>query len=183
MKHKLYQHAFENKDVSLTLRLKLFQSIITPTVCYSLDTCPLTENLKSRLDITQRVMFRRMIGWVSSTGDTWEERGRKMKIRLERALANYPIPDWSTTIHDKKINLVSGMNEWPSWTKAAFRWDPRATRDLNNVEPYRCVGRPLTRWDDGVNPIPSRVYHVDRRIVSYNRLHVPFFQPSNDNWW
>ena len=65
MKYKLYQHVFENKDVSLTLRLKLFQSIITPTVCYSLDTCPLTEVLKSRVDVTQRVMFRSMIGWVN----------------------------------------------------------------------------------------------------------------------
>ena len=62
MKYKTYQHVLENKDVSLNLRLKLFKSIISPTVCYSLDTCPLTENLKNRLDITQRVMLRRMIG-------------------------------------------------------------------------------------------------------------------------
>ena len=79
MKYKMYQHAFENKHVNLTLRMKLFQSIITPTVCYSLDTCPLTETLKNRLDVTQRVMLRRMIGWVSFTGDTWEARGRRMK--------------------------------------------------------------------------------------------------------
>ena len=52
---------------------------ISPTVCYSLDTCPLTNVLNSRLDVTQRVMLRRMVGWVSFTRDTWEERGRKMK--------------------------------------------------------------------------------------------------------
>ena len=111
MKYKTYQHVLENKDVSLNLRLKLFKSIISPTVCYSLDTCPLTENLKNRLDITQRVMLRRMIGWVSFTGDTWEERGRRMKGRLERALANCPVEKWSTIIHGKKLSLMSRVSE------------------------------------------------------------------------
>ena len=92
--------------MSLNLRLKLFQSIISPTVCYSLDTSPLTDALKSRLDVTYRVMLRRMIGWVSSTGDTWEEQGRKMKNRLDRALAGYPIADWSIAIHDKKSEVT-----------------------------------------------------------------------------
>ena len=154
MEYKMYQHVFENKDVSLALRLKLFQSIITPTLCYSLDTCPLTEVLKNRLDVTQRVMFRRMIGSVSSTGDTWEERGRKMKVRLERALTKYPVEDWSTCIYSKKVSLVSRVNELPAWTKAAFNWDPLVSARLNLVQPYRCVGRPLSRWNDGIVPIP-----------------------------
>ena len=51
MKYKIYQHALENKHVSLNLRLKLFQSIISPTVCYSLDTCPLTDALNKRIDV------------------------------------------------------------------------------------------------------------------------------------
>ena len=86
--------------------------------------CPLTENLKNRLDITQRVMLRRMVGWVSFTGDTWEERGRKMKCRLERALANCPVEKWSTIIHGKKLSLVSKVSEWPEWTRVAYHWDP-----------------------------------------------------------
>ena len=43
MEYKSYQHVLEDKHVSVVLRLKLFQSIISPTVFYSLDTCPLTE--------------------------------------------------------------------------------------------------------------------------------------------
>lgn len=62
IKYKMYQHVFETKDVSLTLRLKLFQSIIIPNVSYSLDTCLLTEVVKNKLDITQRVIFCRMLG-------------------------------------------------------------------------------------------------------------------------
>ena len=156
-------------------------------MCYSLDTCPLTEVLKNRLDVTQRVMFRRMIGWVSSTGDTWEERGRKMKLRLERALRNYPVEDWSLCIHSKKVSLVSRVNEMPAWTRAAFKWDPLASQHLNSVQPYRYAGRPLSRWNDGVTPILVRVPYivpdVSRSSFRHNAVHVPFFQAPNDNWW
>ena len=192
----MYQHALENKHVNLTLRLKLFQSIITPTVCYSLDTCPLTETLKNRLDVTQRVMLRRMIGWVSFTGDTWEARGRRMKERLERALVKYPVEDWSTCIHFKKVSLMSGVNEGPAWTKLAFNWNPLATAHLNLVQPYRGVGRPFIRWNDGVVaapvayrnshvPSPARVPYIVPNVGRFRHsvLHVPFFQVHNDNWW
>ena len=172
--------------MSLTLRLKLFHSIITPTVCYSLDTCPLTEVLKKRLDVTQRVMFRRMIGWVSSTGDTWEERGRKMKRRLERALKNYPVEYWSLCIQSKKVSIMGSVNELPAWTRAAFNWDPLITQHLNVSQPYRDVGRPSSRWNDGITPVPVRVPYIVLNVNSRFRhsvLHVPFFQVHNDNWW
>ena len=62
MKYKMYQHVFEDKHVTLVLRFKLFESIISPTMLYSLDTCPLTEVQKQRIDVTQRVMLCRMVG-------------------------------------------------------------------------------------------------------------------------
>ena len=94
MEYKMYQHVFEDKHITLVLRFKLFQSIISPTVIYSLDTCPLTVIQKNRIDATQRVMLRRMVGWTSYGDTSWEERGRRMKYRLERSLATYPIEFW-----------------------------------------------------------------------------------------
>ena len=43
-----------------------------------------------------------------------------MKVRLERALTKYPVEDWSTYIHSKKMSLVSRVNELPALTKTAF---------------------------------------------------------------
>ena len=72
MRYKMYQHVFEDKHVTLVLH-------ISPTLFYSLDTCPLTEVQKHRIDVTQRVMLRRMVGWTSYGDNSWEERGRRMK--------------------------------------------------------------------------------------------------------
>ena len=62
---------------------------------------------------------------------------------------------------------------------------------------YRAVGRPLTRWVDNADlnkialtrecEVFQRASHtISAPIVAgnnRNNVHVPFFQPSNDNWW
>ena len=106
-----------------------------------------------------------------------------MKNRLDRALAGYPIADWSIAIHDKKANLLSRVNEWPAWTRAAFKWDPSLNQHLNAVQPYRCVGRPLSRWNDGVTPVPVRTSYRAPYVSKHNEACVPFFLVPNDNWW
>ena len=72
-------------------------AIVSSTVLYGLDISPFTEKIQSRLDVVQRTMLRKMIGWVSSTEDDWETIGHKMKERLRRCLELYPIADWSET--------------------------------------------------------------------------------------
>ena len=81
--------------------------------------------------MTQRVMLRRIVGWINYGDNSWEERGRRMKTRLEKALAAYPIDDWSVSIHARKMSRVNQINEWPEWTKRAFRWDPIISQHLN----------------------------------------------------
>ena len=56
MKYKSFQHVFEDKQVSIELRFKLFGSIISSTLVYGLETTPLTLQLLERIDITQRTM-------------------------------------------------------------------------------------------------------------------------------
>ena len=84
-----------NKNVPISLRLKLFNATVTPTVLYSLATTPLTEMQLVKLDIAQRKMLRRMVGWVIFDDDIWENFGRRMKARFKRGLMKYPILDWS----------------------------------------------------------------------------------------
>ena len=52
-----------NHWVNLHSRLKLFDACITPALLYSLETCPLTQGLLSKIEATQRKMLRRMIGF------------------------------------------------------------------------------------------------------------------------
>lgn len=57
MQYNNMKYVLENKHVSLHLRFKLFQSVITSIVLYSLETCPLTVHMLEQLDITQRKMM------------------------------------------------------------------------------------------------------------------------------
>ena len=60
MKHKALQHIYEDKDTPVKLRVKLFDAAISSTILYALETCPLTKNL------------RRLVGWISTSSDTWD---------------------------------------------------------------------------------------------------------------
>ena len=129
----------------MKLRLKLFDAIISSTVLYGLETCPLTEKVQKRLDVVQRTMFRRMVGWLCSADDTWEMAGHRMKYRLKKCLEMYPIKDWSETITDRKKKLMSSMNEMPFWTKSACEWDVVECSSANFCRASRLRGRLFNR--------------------------------------
>ena len=80
-----------------------------------------------------------MIGWVSSTEDSWEAIGRKMKECLRRCLEIYPIADWSETIRKRKEKTQSAMNDMLYWTKSACEWDPIKCNSANFHIAFRTV--------------------------------------------
>ena len=152
MKNKALQHIFEDKHVPVRLRLKLFDAAITSTVLYSLENCPMTEKIQSRLNVVQRTMIRRLIGWVSHTDESWEVIGHRMKMRLQFSLQQYPIGDWSESILKRKEKTLSKMNELPFWTRSSLNWDVVECSGTNFHFAFRSRGRPLTRWHDKINP-------------------------------
>ena len=148
MKYRALQHVFEDRHVSVALRLKLFDSVVGSTAVYSLETCPLTLVLERRLDTVQRTMLRRMVGWICCSEDSWEDRGRRMKRRLERAMALHPVQPWSLNVQEAKQKLKDQKLHLPKWCRLALEWEPLACANLNRTKPYRRVGRPMTRWSD-----------------------------------
>ena len=113
---------------------------------YSLDSCPLTKKLLDKIDVTQRIMLRRIVGWISYAEDTWEERGSKMKARLNRCLALYPVQVWSEAIQVRKKRLYESWDGWPALTKSACSWHPIDCSPYQLFNAYRAPGRPATRW-------------------------------------
>ena len=99
-------------------------------------------------------MIRKMIGWVSSTGDSWEIIGHQMKVKLGRCLELYPMDDWSDTVRIREEKIMSSMNEMPFWTRSTYEWDPVECSSANLHFAFRTVGRPFTRWNDSLNPVP-----------------------------
>ena len=133
-----------DKYNNIKLRLKLFNSAISPTLLYSLETCPLTQHQLEQLDILQRKMLKKIVGWIYDDNDTWEEIGHRMKIRLESALKHYPIENWSIVVVKRKKKLQERLNSSlaPRLMKDSQKWTPISRRSR---------GHPRYRWDDIVS--------------------------------
>ena len=106
-KFRELQDSLVNKHVDVRLRLKLFDAAVSASVLYSLDTCPITASQLKKLDAVQNRMLRRIVGWVSFEDEPWEEIGRRMKVRLQRALALHPVSRWSDRIHNSKVGILN----------------------------------------------------------------------------
>ena len=115
MQYNNLKHVLENKHVTLQLRFKLFESAITSTILYSLETCPLPENICEKLDILQRKMMRKIIGWHFVAGDNWETAGRRMKNRLQLCTDQLGIKKWSAQVNERKHRVLAHPNEKNYW--------------------------------------------------------------------
>ena len=151
MKYRSLQHALEDKYVSIKLRLKLFESVVSSTLLYGLETAPLTQSLLNRIDVVQRVMLRRMIGWVCYNGeDSWEERGRRMAEKLRNCLVLHPVKTWSIVVNERKVKVVESIHELPFWSETSINWNPYDCVRYNLNVAYRVRGRPCQRWCDNI---------------------------------
>ncbi len=82
---------FIEQKGAVKLRLRLFDTVVTPTAIYSLSTTPLTTIQLAKLDAVQRKMLRRIIGWIRFDDEEWETTGQRMKARLDAALHLCPM--------------------------------------------------------------------------------------------
>ena len=152
MKFRSVQSTLLNRHVSVKLRLKLFNTAVTPAALYSLETCPLTQHQLEQLDVTQRKTMRNIVGWAHVEDDSWEDAGRRMKERLENALRQHPIASWSDTTWKRKRKLQCRVtsSDAPKVTKMAFEWSPPSCAARNGTRPGRHRGHPRQRWHDGL---------------------------------
>ena len=85
-----------NRHVSVaTKRLKFFDMCVSPSILYALVSFPLTRSHVEELDILQRKMLRRIIGWRRVDGEGWDETMRRMRDRMDDAHQLYQWSTWS----------------------------------------------------------------------------------------
>jgi len=100
---KRNEATMKNRCISLRGRLRLFAATVSPSALYGLNTVPMTAAMQSRLDILQRKMLRSIIGWRVDPELDWEENGRRMKHRMERAQASFFMAYWSEYLTKVKL--------------------------------------------------------------------------------
>jgi hypothetical protein len=146
------QGSLLNRHVSIKLRLALFDATVSASMTYGLETCPLTTQQLEQVDVTQRKMLRKIAGWTHYEDETWEDSGRRMKRRLETALALSPVATWSCSIRRSKDRLLKRLDadHGPILAKLAHQWSPTACARFNGHSASRPRGRPRCRWHDSI---------------------------------
>ena len=95
-----------NKNVSIKLRLKLFDSTVTPSALFGLCALPISQKNMSKLGVCQNKMLRKIVGWVLHGTNEWESVMRIMKSRVTTAMDQYYIRPWNTRIQGvRKTNF------------------------------------------------------------------------------
>ena len=76
-KYHANSHVLTNRNISLRLRLRLFDAVVTPTAAHRRSSNGLTEEHRRRIDSARRLMLRKVAGCTNLDGDAWEDAGRR----------------------------------------------------------------------------------------------------------
>ena len=115
---------------------------------YGLSACALTAQQVESLDILQRKMLRKIVGWSRGEGEEWCETMRHMRARVDSALHVYPVEEWSKQFWRRQFCMACRLsNRSDEWAMRASRRNPPVTL----ISARRLRGGPATRWDDRLN--------------------------------
>ena len=151
---KFHEHrdALCNHNVPIGLRLRLFDTIVTPVVLYGGAVLPLSQKDLEQLDIVQRRMLRLIVGWKRYPDESWEATMHRMKARVSHALQYHAIPTWSHRFHKNRWGYASHVifNVKNRLPYLLAEWIPLHDPAADEV-PHRRPGRPRLRWDDDLH--------------------------------
>ena len=100
-----FRHVLTNKHISIKLRLRLFDSIISPAILFGLLTMPLTQSALTRLDVVQKQMLRSMVGWVRTPDEDWRDTMARMRDKENNALGCYHVDNWTKQLAIRQHNF------------------------------------------------------------------------------
>lgn len=133
--HKFGRHAnvLLNKNVSIKLRLKLFDSAVTPSLLFGLHVLPISKISMDKIMICQRKMLRKNVGWTRRSQDSWEIVMRAMKTKIQNAMTRYYVRPWDECIQEKKISHFDRLTVMHDgrWGKLSMQWEPTKVQDLS----------------------------------------------------
>ena len=142
-----------NRKISIQLRLKFFDAIVSPTILFGLGALPLSTISLRKVEVVERKMLRKIVGWVRIQDEAWDITMRRMKYRVQRGLQQYPFILWRRRIAKSLWKLVLRIRSSPSesWINESSFWAPNDINDTSSdYFPHRSRGRPCQKWDSVV---------------------------------
>ena len=174
---KFHQHqrVLTNQHISVKLRMKLFDAAISPSLLFGVAALPLYENLVTKIDIVQRKMMRRIVGWTRVADESWEITMRRMGNKVAGALRQWPVKTWSNRIAHTRWDLARRLNSMPihRWANLCIRWQPTVINDsFLPTKPVRDRGRPHLRWDNTLRKYRAANFGNDWYDVQRSKVKV-----------
>ena len=142
-----------NRKVSIKLRLKFFDSIISPSLLFGLVALPISQTNMDKIGICQRKMLRKVIGWVRYDGEQWETTMRRMNNRVQQDLKQLYVKAWSDRIVVARKQYSYRLQNLPKdrWEQLSLQWEPTQVEDYSQeYVARRLPGRPRLRWTDAI---------------------------------
>ena len=145
-KYSIFKQELTDKAVPISLRLKLFHSVITPTALYGCGSWVMTSARQATLRSAQLKMLRSILGLrriQMPNGDieTWVDWVQRATNNVCHLMDVHCIPSWT----DEQISRTSRWRErlehmtYERWAKQVFEWMPDGCRRR---------GHPIARWAD-----------------------------------
>ena len=151
-KFGMLKQELTDKTVPLHLRLKLFHSVVTPTVLYGCGSWVMTTARDDLLRSTQMKMLRRMLGRArkvdASTDEleTWVEWVQRVTHEAREQMMRHHVTDWVDEQRKRAVDWRYKLVNMDSkrWAKQVLEWFPTGCRSR---------GHPRTRWIDQVSSL------------------------------
>ena len=185
-----------NNHVSLGKRIRYFDVCVTPAILFGLSTLPLRQKDLDMLDILQRQMLRRIIGWRRKDGESWHDTMERMNLRLSHGQSLHSCEDWSCLVLRYQWRYVFHLlQSYPSlWARILANHNACPHADPHRAEiPHRRQARPHQRWDDYLQQLCRHLWLLirghwfeilclDDGLQAYEDLYVDFVrQAQRDN--
>ena len=123
--HK-YKRILLNKDISLVLRLKLFDAAVSLAMIFLPATLPLTKVCLQKLGVVQGRMLRSIGGWVRIHDDQgWRDIMVQMNHNMTIANILFSMADWDERLFRSKFRLAHQIARSPeAWPAKSVSWNP-----------------------------------------------------------
>jgi hypothetical protein len=149
-----YRQELTDRAIPLHLRMKLFHSVVTPTILYGCCSWVMNTSREAALRTTQMKMLRVLLGRKrkvdNDTGEieSWVEWVQQATFEVRETMRKYEIPDWILEQRQRVRLWNQRVTETTDhrWTNILLHWCPSGRRSR---------GHPLKRWQDQLQTLTS----------------------------
>lgn len=140
-KFGIYRQELTDRAIPLHLRLKLFQSVVPPTILYGCSSWVMTVARETLLRSTEMKMLRAIMGRRRLESETWVEWIQRATHQARQAMEQHHIPDWVGEQRQRRTQWAERVSRTTDerWTQKVLQWHPEGRRSR---------GHPRARWTD-----------------------------------